>query len=396
MRPASFFLRRIGQSATPLDILNYPACNQGIGNRIIKEENKYTVVEVMNLMEGKMKAALKVEAAPGATMALVNSPRIGSRDVLVRVKAASICGTDMHIYDWDAWAQSRMTIPRIFGHEFAGEIVEVGREVTELVPGDFVAAETHITCGHCYQCRTGQAHVCQNVQILGVDRDGAFAQYIAIPESVAWKTGKEIDHSVASIQEPFGNAVHATFAGEIADMTVAVIGCGPIGLWAVGLSHISGSSIIFAIEPNHKRLDIATEMGANYVINPREVDPVQKVLDVTGGLGVDVVLEMSGNPQAIRQGFKMLRSGGRVSLLGIPSRMVELDLANDIIFKGATVQGISGRRIFDTWYRTRRILEGGQLDLKQVITHTLPFEQIHDAMEIMKSGDCGKIVLTFD
>ena len=343
----------------------------------------------------KMKAALKAEAAPGATIALVDIPTIGSRDVLVQVKAASICGTDIHIYDWDAWAQHRMTTPRIFGHEFAGEIVDVGHEVTQLVPGDFVAAETHITCGHCYQCQTGQAHVCRNVQILGVDRDGAFAEYIAIPESVAWKTGKEIDHSVASIQEPFGNAVHATFAGEIAGKTVAVFGCGPIGLWAVGLSRISGSSTIFAIEPNHKRLDMAVEMGADYAINPRADDPVRKILDVTDGLGVDVVLEMSGHPGAIRQGFQALRNGGRVSLLGIPSSMIELDLAEEVIFKGATVLGISGRRIFDTWYRTRRILEGGQLDLKRVITHTLPFEQIHDAMEIMKSGDCGKIVLTF-
>src|SRR5579863_7631493 len=346
-------------------------------------------------MIGKMKAALKAEAAPGAKVALVNIPQIGSRDVLVQVKAASICGTDMHIYEWDAWAQSRMSVPRIFGHEFAGEVVEVGSEVTSLVPGDFVAAETHITCGQCYQCRTGQAHVCRNVQILGIDRDGAFAEYIAIPESVAWKTGKEIDHHVASIQEPFGNAVHATFAGEIAERTVAVFGCGPIGLWAVGLCRISGSSAIFAIEPNHKRLDMATTMGANYVINLREVDPVQQILDITGGLGVDVVLEMSGHPSAIRQGFKALRNGGRVSLLGLPAGMIELDLANDIIFKGATVLGISGRRIFDTWYRTRRILESGQLDLKQVITHTLPFERIHDAMEIMKTGDCGKIVLTF-
>jgi threonine 3-dehydrogenase len=346
-------------------------------------------------MNGKMKAVLKAEAAPGATVALVDIPQIGPRDVLVQVKAASICGTDMHIYDWDAWAQSRMKIPRIFGHEFAGEIVEVGEEVSSVVPGDFVAAETHITCGHCYQCRTGQAHVCRNVQILGVDRDGAFAEYIAIPESVAWKTGKEIDHSVASIQEPFGNAVHATYAGEIAEMRVAVFGCGPIGLWAVGLARTSGASDIFAIEPNHMRLDIARKMGANYLLDPREVDPVKKILDVTDGLGVDVVLEMSGHPQAIRQGFQVLRNGGRVSLLGIPSRVVELDLANDIIFKGATVFGISGRRIFDTWYRTRRILETGQLDLKQVITHTLPFDSIHEAIEIMKSGDCGKIVLTF-
>src|SRR6266700_4031624 len=183
-------------------------------------------------MEGKMKAVLKAEAAPGATVALVDIPPVGSRDVLVQVKAASICGTDMHIYEWDGWAQSRVSVPRIFGHEFAGEVVEVGCEVSSLVPGGFVAAETHITCGQCYQCRTGQGRGCRNVQILCVDRDGAFAEYIAIPEKVAWKTGKEIDHSVASIQEPFGNAVHATFAGEITNKTVAVFGCGPIGLLA--------------------------------------------------------------------------------------------------------------------------------------------------------------------
>src|SRR3989442_3758675 len=232
-------------------------------------------------MHGKMKAALKAEAAPGAKFALLEIPKIGLRDVLIQVKAASICGTDLHIYEWDAWAQSRMTVPRIFGHEFAGEVVAVGSEVTSLVPGDFVAAETHITCGLCYQFRTGQAHVCRNVQILGVDRDGAFAEYIAIPEKVAWKTGKEIDHTVASIQEPFGNAVHATFAGEITTKTGSVFGCGPIGLWAVGLARTSGSSTIFAIEPNHKRLEIATKMGADYVIDPRQVDPVQKILDAT-------------------------------------------------------------------------------------------------------------------
>ena len=344
-------------------------------------------------MKGKMKAVLKAEALPGATVALVDIPHIGPHDVLVQVKAASICGTDVHIYDWDGWAQSRMQTPRIFGHEFAGEIVEVGREVDDFVPGDFIAAETHITCGRCYQCRTGQAHICHNVQILGVDRDGAFAEYIVIPARVAWKTGQEIDHNVASIQEPFGNAVHATFAGEIADMTVAVFGCGPIGLWAVGLAHVSGASHVFAIEPNARRLEIAEKMGANSLFNPREVDPVEKILGITEGLGVDVVLEMSGHPQAIRQGFKVVRNGGRVSLLGLPSGMVELDLANDIIFKGATVLGISGRLIFDTWYRTRRILEAGLLDLKPVITHTLPFDQFQEAMEIMKCGDCGKIVL---
>lgn len=345
-------------------------------------------------MQGKMKAALKAEAAPGAKIGLVDIPSIGSRDVLVQVKAASICGTDMHIYEWDDWAQSRMQVPRVFGHEFAGEVVEVGDEVTTVAPGDFVAAETHIACGHCYQCLTGQGHICQNVQILGIDRDGAFAEYVAIPEKVAWKTGKEIDHTVASIQEPFGNAVHATYAGEITNKTVAVYGCGPIGLWAVGLCRVSGSSTIFAVEPHQMRLDIARQMGADYALNPVGVDPVQLILEKTGGVGVDVVLEMSGHPQAIRQGFKSLRNGGRVSLLGLPSRTVELDLANEIIFKGATIYGISGRLLFDTWFRTRRILEAGLLDVTPVITHILPFERFHEAMEIMRSGDCGKIVLT--
>lgn len=345
-------------------------------------------------MQGKMKAALKAEAVPGAKIALVDIPSIGPRDVLVQVKAASICGTDMHIYEWDAWAQNRMRVPRVFGHEFAGEVVEVGDEVTTVAPGDFVASETHITCGHCYQCRTGQAHICQNVRIIGVDRDGAFAEYVAIPEQVAWKTGKEIDHTVASIQEPFGNAVHATYAGEITNKTVAVYGCGPIGLWAVGLCRVSGSSTVFAIEPHQMRLDIARKMGADYALNPAEIDPVQFILEKTEGVGVDVVLEMSGHPRGIRQGFRSLRNGGRVSLLGLPSHNVELDLANEVIFKGATIYGISGRLIFDTWFRTHRILEAGLLDVKPVITHILPFDRFHEAMEIMRSGDCGKIVLT--
>ena len=308
-------------------------------------------------------------------------------EALVQVLRAGICNTDLEIVK--GYAGFRGTL----GHEFVGRVVE---SPGGALAGRRVVGEINAGCGACALCRAGDPRHCAERTVLGIhSRDGAFAEYIAIPEKVAWKTGKEIDHRVASIQEPFGNAVHATFAGEIAQRTVAVFGCGPIGLWAVGLARVSGSSTIFAIEPNHKRLDIAVEMGADHIINPRDVDPVQKILEVTGGLGVDVVLEMSGHPTAIRQGFGALRNGGRVSLLGIPSSMVELDLADEVIFKGATVLGISGRRIFDTWYRTRRILEAGQLDLERVITHTLPFEQIHDAMEIMKSGDCGKIVLTF-
>ena len=271
-------------------------------------------------MNGKMKAALKVEAAPGATVALVDIPTIGSRDVLVQVKAASICGTDMHIYEWDAWAQSRVQIPRIFGHEFAGEVVEVGHEVEELVPGDFVAAETHITCGHCYQCRTGQAHVCRNVQIFGVDRDGAFAEYIAIPESVAWKTGKEIEHSVASIQEPFGNAVHATFAGEIAQRTVAVYGCGPIGLWAVGLARIAGAAAVFAIEPN-PNASIWRPLWAQPMPSTRAKSiPCNTFWKSPTASVWTWCWKCQAIPEPSARASKSLRNGGRVSLLGLPLR----------------------------------------------------------------------------
>ena len=294
-------------------------------------------------MQGKMKAALKVEAAPGAKIALVDIPRIGSRDVLVQVKAASICGTDMHIYDWDAWAQSRMTVPRIFGHEFAGEVVEVGDEVTSLVPGDFVAAETHITCGQCYQCRTGQAHVCRNVQILGVDRDGAFAEYIAIPERWPGRQAKKLTIALPRFKNPLATPFTPRLPVRSPTKLSRFLAAAPSASGRSDSAVSQAPAPFSLLNPIINAWTIATTMGADYAINPTEVDPVEKILDVTDGLGVDVVLEMSGHPQAIRQSFKSLRFGGRVSLLGIPSRTVEFDLANDIIFKGATVYGISGR-----------------------------------------------------
>jgi len=340
-----------------------------------------------------MRAVLKQEAAPGAVLAQVPVPAIGPDDMLVRVRAASMCGTDLHIYNWDPWAQSRFKPPLVFGHECCGDVVEVGRNVAHVRAGDFVSLESHLTCGQCLQCRTGQGHVCAHVQILGVDRPGIFAEYVAVPAQVAWKNPPDMAVEVASIQEPFGNAVHTVFACDIPTRRVVVIGCGPIGLWAIAIARAAGAAAVFAIDINPLRLRLAGEMGATLVINSRETDPVAAVRAATGGDGVDVMLEMSGNARAIAQGFEMLRYGGEAALLGLPSRPVELDLNNAIIFKGADVHGISGRRIWDTWYRTQGLILSGAVDPTKVITHRLDLAEFDHAFAMMNSGEAAKVVL---
>jgi len=340
-----------------------------------------------------MLALIKPAPGPGAELREVPIPEINEREVLVKVRAASICGTDVHIYDWDPWAQNRLRPPLIFGHEFCGEVVKTGSEVTAYAEGDFVSAEMHVTCGHCLQCRTGDAHICRDVKILGVDADGCFAEYVKIPDSNVWKIDPRIPVDWASVFDPLGNAVHTVLAGDVAGKTVAILGCGPIGLFAVAVARACGASKIFAVEVKEFRLKLAARMGADLVLNSAEVDPVTPVLDATGGLGVDVVLEMSGHPDAIHQGFKMLRRGGRVSLLGIPSRPVELDLSNDIIFKGAVVQGINGRRMYQTWYQMQALLLSGRLDLSPAITGRIPMSDFRKGFEALKAGEASKIVM---
>lgn len=340
-----------------------------------------------------MRAVLKAEAAPGAVLAQVPIPHPGADDILVRVRAASMCGTDLHIYNWDPWAQSRFHPPMVFGHECCGEVVEAGRNVTNVKSGDFISLESHITCEHCLQCRTGQAHVCANVQILGVDRPGIYAEYVALPARVAWKNPADMPIEVASIQEPFGNAVHTVFACDIPTKRVAVIGCGPIGLWAISIAKAAGAAAVYAVDINPVRLHLAQEMGATLTINSREADPVETVRQVTNGEGVDVILEMSGNARAIAQGFQMLRYGGEAALLGLPPRPVELDLNNAIIFKGARVHGISGRRIWDTWYRTQGLILSGAVDPTRVITHKLDLADFDHAFALMNKGEAAKVVL---
>ncbi|MFZ3213046.1 MAG: L-threonine 3-dehydrogenase [Terriglobales bacterium] len=344
-------------------------------------------------MPSSMLAVVKAKPAPGADIRDVKVPEIGLTDVLVRVKVASVCGTDLHIYNWDSWAQHRIHPPLIPGHEFCGEVAAVGAEVTTVTEGDFVSAEMHVNCGKCYQCRTGEAHICQNVKIIGVDADGAFAEYVRIPESNIWKLDPAIPHEYASILDPLGNAVHTVLAGEIAAKTVAITGCGPIGLFAIAVARAVGAATVFAIEVNPYRRKIATQMKADYVLDPRNDDVKQVVFDRTSGLGVDVVLEMAGHPDAIRTAFDIVRRGGRISLLGLTSRPVSLNFSEDIIFKGITIQGINGRRMYQTWYQMQALLKAGKLDLHPVITDRLSMKDFSKGMERLRTGEASKILL---
>jgi threonine 3-dehydrogenase len=340
-----------------------------------------------------MQAVVKAKPKPGAVIQQVVVPEIGARDVLVRVQAASICGTDLHIYRWDRWSERRIHPPLVFGHEFCGVVERVGDEVTTVHQGDFVSAEMHVACGRCFQCRTGQQHICQNVRIIGIDMNGCFAEFVKIPESNIWKIDPAIEVDYAAVLDPLGNAVHTVLAGEVAGLSLAVTGCGPIGLFAIAVAKACGAGPIFASEPHPYRIKLAGKMGASVVIDSSKTDPAAEVLRQTGGVGADVVLEMSGNPRAIRQAFQMLRRGGRISLLGIPSKPLELDLANDIIFKGAVVQGINGRRVFETWYKMQALLKSGALDLSPLITDRMPMSDFARGVELLLSGNASKVLL---
>src|ERR1700680_2961209 len=271
---------------------------------------------------GQMNALRKMRAGAGLSFESAPVPSIGPTDVLVHVTAASICGTDLHIYGWDRWAPGVIKPQVTLGHEFCGVVERVGEEVSAVKPGDVVSAEMHLSCGHCHQCRLGESHICQNLRIIGIDRDGAFAEFVKIPASNIWKLDPSIPEHYGAILDPLGNAVHTVLAGEIAGRTVLVTGCGPIGLMAIAVAKACGSSTVFATETNEQRRAMAKRMGADVVVNPVETDSVARIKADTSGTGVDVLLEMSGNPAAIQQGFRALRAGGRASLLGIPTGAV--------------------------------------------------------------------------
>jgi len=344
-------------------------------------------------MATTMKALRKMQAAKGLQMDTVAVPATGPTDVLVRVKTASICGTDLHIYGWDRWSQGRIKPPLTLGHEFCGVVERVGDEVRAIKPGDFVSAEMHVNCGHCHQCRVGQAHICQNLRIIGIDQDGAFAEFVKIPASNIWKLDAAIPEHYGAILDPLGNAVHTVLAGPIAGQTVLVTGCGPIGLMSIAVAKACGSSTVFATETNEQRRAMAKKMGADVVLNPAKEDAVGKILAETSGTGVDALLEMSGNPTAIQQGFKALRAGGRASLLGIPTETVPLDLVNDVIFKGATVQGIYGRRMYETWVQMTSLLKAGRLNLEPLFGERTSLDKFENAFSLLQGGLAGKILM---
>ncbi|MEO6528314.1 MAG: L-threonine 3-dehydrogenase [Gemmatimonadaceae bacterium] len=334
---------------------------------------------------------MKAAAGPGFTLRDVPQPTIRDNEVLIRVRRAGVCGTDVHLYEWDAWAQGRCRPPFTVGHEFAGDVVQVGHLVTDVREGDRVTAEGHIVCGRCHLCRTGNAHVCPNTKIIGVDRDGCFADFIAMPATNVWHLDDSVSFEVGGIHDPMGNAFHTALTQtEIPGSTVLITGCGPIGIFAVGICRAAGASRIIASDVNPTRLALARSMGAHDAVIPQEA--ADAVRAATGSLGVDVVLEMSGVPSAIHQAFALVRLGGRVQMLGIPSKPMEVDFATEIIFKGITVYGVVGRRMYETWIEMTQFLRSGQFDPTPVITHRYPLEQYDDAIAAIKGGSAGKVV----
>lgn len=338
-----------------------------------------------------MRALVKAGPGPGLELREVAVPVPGPGQLLIRVLAASICGTDIHIERWDDWGQTNFAAtPMVFGHEMAGIVVAAGAGASRVPLGQLVAAESHIVDWTCTQCRTGRAHVCQHFRILGVHVPGTFAEYAVIPETNAW-VSEGLAPEVAAIQEPMGNAVHAAFVEDIAGQNVAILGCGPIGLMAVAIVRQAGARRVFATDLQPERLELARRMGADEVIDARE-DVAARLREHTGGDGVDVVLEMSGAEPALHQGLAALTNGGRISLLGTHARPVTVDLSGEVIFRGLRVYGITGRRLWETWYRTTALLEEG-LDLSPIITHRLPLGRFREAFDLVGAGHAGKVVL---
>jgi threonine 3-dehydrogenase len=342
-----------------------------------------------------MRAVRKRESEPGLVLDEVPVPTPAPDEVLVRIDAASICGTDLHINRWDKWSSERVHPPLTLGHELCGTVVAVGREVRGVGEGDYVSAESHVTCGTCFHCRTGRAHMCERTRILGVDRDGGFADFVAIPGSVVWQNDRtKLPPEIACLQEPFGNAVFATSTQDLAGRAVAVLGCGPVGLFTIAIARAFGAGRLLASDHVPFRLELAKKLGAEEVVNVDEVDDVPAwFAEQNEGIGMGIVFEMSGALKAIHDAFGIVRHGGNVVLFGIPARPATIDVAESLIFKNLTVTAVNGREIWETWYTTRWLLEHGVVDLRPLITAELPLERYEEAFALLESGEACKIVL---
>jgi threonine 3-dehydrogenase len=338
-----------------------------------------------------MKALVKKRSEPGLWLDNVPEPKIGPNDVLIRIDRTGICGTDLHIYKWDAWAQKTIPVPLVVGHEFVGEIVEVGANAAGFAIGDVVSGEGHIVCGRCRHCLAGQKHLCPHTQGVGVNRAGAFAEYLALPVSNVWKHNSSIDRDVASIFDPYGNAVHTALSFPVLGEDVLITGAGPIGVMAVAIVRRAGARFIVVTDVNPYRLDLARKMGATLALDVRNqsIKEAQKQLGMLEGF--DIGLEMSGNPQAFRDMLANMAHGGRIAMLGIPEKEMAIDW-NTVIFNMLTIKGIYGREMYETWYKMSVLVQTG-LDITPVITHRFPYEEFEKGFEVMKTGQSGKVIL---
>ncbi len=338
-----------------------------------------------------MKALVKSRAEKGLWLEDIPEPEIGINDVLIKVRKAGICGTDVHIYQWDEWAQKTIQVPMAIGHEFVGEVVEAGSNVNDFYPGDIVSGEGHVVCGRCRNCMAGRRHLCANTQGVGVNRPGAFAEYIALPMTNIWRHHPGVDEEVAAIFDPFGNAVHTALSFPVLGEDVLITGAGPIGIMAIPVARHAGARHIVVTDMNPFRLELARKMGATLAVNAAEktLKDVQEELGMQEGF--DVGLEMSGNPMALRDMIANMSHGGKIAILGIPAKESQMDW-RQVIFNMITIKGIYGREMYDTWYKMSVMIESG-LDISPVITHRFAFDDFQKGFDAMISGQTGKVVL---
>jgi threonine 3-dehydrogenase len=338
-----------------------------------------------------MQALVKAEAAPGLELRDVPEPGMTINDVRIRVHKTGICGTDLHIADWDPWAQKTIHPPLIVGHEFVGEVLEVGSNVHDLAPGDIVSGEGHVVCGRCRHCRAGRWHLCANTVGLGVQRDGAFAEQVVLPVTNVWHHWPGISEEVAAIFDPFGNAVHTALAFPVLGEDVLVVGAGPIGLMAIAVARHAGARFIVASEPNETRRELATTMGATLVVDPRERDLQDAQRELGMVEGFDVVFEMSGNAGALRDALANMAHGAGMAILGIPTEEIPIDISR-VVFRQLRLEGIYGREMYETWYKMSVMLKSG-LDINPVITHRFSYRDHADAFATARTGSSGKVVM---
>lgn len=340
-----------------------------------------------------MKALAKLHAKPGIWLTEDAVPSVGHNDLLIKIRKTAICGTDMHIYHWDEWSQKTIPVPMVVGHEYVGEVVDMGQEVRGFNPGDRVSGEGHITCGHCRNCRAGRRHLCRNTSGVGVNRPGAFAEYLVIPAFNAFKIPDNISDDLASIFDPFGNAVHTALSFDLVGEDVLITGAGPIGIMATAIAKHVGARYVVITDINPYRLQLAEKMGATRAVNVTEekLEDIMQQLGMTEGF--DVGLEMSGVPVALRDMLANMNNGGKIAMLGIPPSDVAIDW-DQVIFKGLTIKGIYGREMFETWYKMASLLQGG-LNIDPIITHRFSIDDFQQGFDVMGSGESGKVILSW-